>query len=152
VAGVAPRGSARVGPSRLAVWCAGRPPAAATAALAAVGVPLWVADDPAAAARAHAGRDGLVVGISAAGALPADAIGAALTAAAGGGCAVLAGFDFGQDRGAGRCLPPDAADVHIRLGRPLRPLSLAESLRALAAAVQRHDRRTGRFGGLAVGR
>lgn len=123
--------------SRLSVWCPAAPGAAARH-LEEMGVPVHVIDPREITGRARVREragEGLVVGVSPAGALPATAV-AQAAAKSTGDCVIMVGFPFGRSLpGSFPCLPPEVADLHVRLSDPLRSLSLDDSLAALAALV-----------------
>jgi hypothetical protein len=114
------------------VWCP-RPPAgrAPAARLAALGATVRVADPDAIVAAVAGG--GARIGVSGLGAGTARSIPALL---AGGPGHLLVGYRFGR-RGADGCVPPDAADHHVRTGAPLCEISLEDALNTIAGLFDR---------------
>jgi hypothetical protein len=111
------------------VWCP-RPPAgrALAARLAALGATVRIAD-PAGVAAVGGPR----IGVSGLGSGTARTIPALL---AGGPGHLLVGYRFGRAAAAG-CVPPDAADHHVRTGAPLREISLEDALNTIAGLFDR---------------
>jgi hypothetical protein len=101
------------------------------------------AGDPAGASAAGAPAadpSRLSIGISAAGALPLSALDAVLAEASRYrlGVRILVGFTFGNPDQAPRgasALPPGAAPLHIRLGRPWQEIGTAEALDIIRGSV-----------------
>jgi hypothetical protein len=114
------------------VWCP-RPPAGRTLAarLAALGATVRVAG-PADVAAATAGG-GVRIGVSCLGAGTARSIPTLLAGRAG---HLLVGYRFGRPATAG-CVPPAAADHHVRTGAPLREISLEDAVTTITGLFDR---------------